>query len=492
MRKITQMDKLKIFVWSVLLMLTMFFCCNVNATETPVQETSVESPGGILTSITGESHIYPIQDGSGQYILKSDGFYCLTANGGVDAVPGVHYFDHADINGTIFNGYYYHGADGKFKAGNPELVQVQQIACNKIIFDGYYMVGNLGKMTAASQVRYLENVVMGDIVFDGFYYFDINGRLTVEPNVAEIHMTINDRIFDGNYYFGGLNGVLVDESGVTTDGIPVGEDGKVAGAEQLGMSKLQPQVESMVENFEGDWSVYVKDLNSGESFSINNRSMFSASLIKVFVLAKTYQDMEQVVAQELKLWKTGTDVSTAEAKVDDLTNAMITISDNEAFNELVRLQSDNYDFIDGANKINEYLSSEGYPETLVQHTLHPSGSNEIGIAENVNNMTSVEDCGRLLEKIIRGECISREASIEMLDLLENQQITWKIPEGLPQGVISANKTGETDLSQHDIAIVFGAKTTYILCVMSENWKNADDAIDDIRSISRVVYAYLNY
>ena len=82
--------------------------------------------------------------------------------------------------------------------------------------------------------------------------------------------------------------------------------------------------------------------------------------------------------------------------------------------------------------------------------------------------------------------------IEMLDLLENQQITWKIPEGLPQGVISANKTGETDLSQHDIAIVFGAKTTYILCVMSENWKNADDAIDDIRSISRVVYAYLNY
>lgn len=492
MQKMTQIDKLKVFVRSALILMTIIFCCNANAAEIPAQETIVESVSGILSSITGESHIYPIQDGSGQYILKSDGFYCLTANGSVDAVPGVHYFDHADINGTVFNGYYYHGADGKFKAGNPQLIQIQQIACNKIVFDGYYMVGNLGKMSAASQVRYLDNVAFGEIIFNGFYYFDINGRLTVEPNVAEIHMTINDRTFDGNYYFGGLNGVLVDESGVTTDGIPVGEDGKVAGAEQLGMSKLQPQLESMVENFEGDWSVYIKDLGSGDSFTINNRSMFSASLIKPFVMVKTYQDMEKVISQELALMQAGTEVSAAEEKVKDLVGKMITISDNEAYNELVRLQSGSYDFIDGANQTNVYLMSEGYKDTLVQHTLHPSASDEIGIAENVNNMTSVEDCGRLLEKIIRGECISREASVEMLDLMKNQQIIWKIPEGLPKGIVSANKTGETDISQHDIAIVYGAKTTYILCVMSENWKNADDAIDDIRSISRVVYAYLNY
>ena len=141
---------------------------------------------------------------------------------------------------------------------------------------------------------------------------------------------------------------------------------------------------------------------------------------------------------------------------------------------------------------NEYLITEGYKDTLVQHTLHPSASNEIGIAEDASNMTSVEDCGLLLEKIIRGQCVSEEASAEMLELLKNQQCTWKIPEGVPEGIVTANKTGETDQSQHDIAIVYGDKTTYILCVMSENWTNSDDAIDDIRSISRVVYAYLNY
>lgn len=491
MRKILQKKKLKSLIKTTIIATVFMCCCNISAAEQK-QEVIVEEKSPSLLSITGESHIYPIEDGSNQYILKSDGFYCLTAEGSIDTAPGVHYFDHADINGTIFNGYYYHDEHGKFRAGNPKLVQIQQIACNKIVFDGYYMVGNLGKMSASSQVRYLDNVVMGDLTFDGYYYFDINGRLTVEPNIAELHMNVNGRAFSGNYYFGGLNGVLVEESGVTADGIPVAEDGKVAGAEQLGMEKLQPQIEKMIEEFEGDWSVYVKDLSNGESFSINNRSMFSASLIKPFVLAKTYQDMEQVTAQELTLMKAGTDPSIAAAKINDLAWNMITISDNESFNELVRLQSEKYDFIDGANLSNEYLMSEGYADTLVQHTLHPSASNEIGIAEDVSNMTSVEDCGLLLEKIIKGECVSKEASEKMLELLKDQQCTWKIPEGLPNGVVSANKTGETDMSQHDIAVVYGNKTTYILCVMSENWTNSDDAIDDIRHISRVVYAYLNY
>ena len=74
-------------------------------------------------------------------------------------------------------------------------------------------------------------------------------------------------------------------------------------------------------------------------------------------------------------------------------------------------------------------------------------------------MTSVRDCGRLLEQIYRGECVSEEASAAMLDLLLNQQVTWKIPEGLDSSVVVANKTGETDTSQHDMAIVYGEKQT---------------------------------
>ena len=47
-------------------------------------------------------------------------------------------------------------------------------------------------------------------------------------------------------------------------------------------------------------------------------------------------------------------------KVDDLLWNMITVSDNESCNELGRLQSEKHDFLDGAEKVNEYLKKEGY------------------------------------------------------------------------------------------------------------------------------------
>mgnify|MGYP000609300149 CR=1 FL=1 len=165
---------------------------------------------------------------------------------------------------------------------------------------------------------------------------------------------------------------------------------------------------------------------------------------------------------------------------------MITVSDNESCNELGRLQSDTYDFIDGAKQVNKYLKKRDIRRPVIRaHCIrqHRNSLHLVGIIRQ-----QVTDCGKLLERIYRGECVSKEASEEMLDLLKNQQNTSKIPEGLGVDVPTANKTGETDEDQHDIAIVYGTKTTYILCVMSEN---ASNAIANIRNISRVVYNYLN-
>lgn len=79
----------------------------------------------------------------------------------------------------------------------------------------------------------------------------------------------------------------------------------------------------------------------------------------------------------------------------------------------------------------------------------------------------------------------------MLELLMNQKNTYKIPSGISAAVSIANKTGETDADQHDMAIVYGPKATYILCVMSQDFKNSSTAIENIRKISGAVYYYLN-
>ena len=71
---------------------------------------------GSLLSVTEESQILAIEDGSGKYLLKSDGFYCLNEDGTLETAPAVHYFDHLVIDGTVFDGYYYHDESGKFLA----------------------------------------------------------------------------------------------------------------------------------------------------------------------------------------------------------------------------------------------------------------------------------------------------------------------------------------------------------------------------------------
>ena len=451
-----------------------------------------------LLSVTEEAQIRPIQDGSGKYLMKSDGFYCLKEDGGKDAAAAVHYFDEMKIDGTVLDGFYYHDESGCYRAESPHIVKISKLTCMKPdengdtveqSFDGYYMVNNLGKLTAAPQVRYIDNLTMDGITFNGYYYFDENGRMVTETGMHELEMSSNGQMFSGTYYFGGTNGVLVQEAGTTPDGFPVDEIGKVQELENLGIENLKPQLESVIAGYDGNWSVYVQDLETGEEIILNDTPMYSASLIKAFVMAKTFEDMELVLENEAKQMKTDAENAAVQTKVDDLLTNMITVSDNESCNELGRLQSEKHDFLDGAQKVNEYLEKEGYSETSYQSTLHPSASPKLSLGER--NMTSVKDCGLLLERIYRGECVSEESSEQMLELLKRQENTTKIPEGVPADVKTANKTGETDEDQHDIAIVYGVKTTYVLCVMSEGWKSGGDAVENIRNISSMVYNYLN-
>ena len=450
---------------------------------------------GSLLSVTEESQILAIEDGSGKYLLKSDGFYCLNEDGTLETAPAVHYFDHLVIDGTVFDGYYYHDESGKFRAGNPYMTYLNLPAAAEeapeemeVSFEGYFMVNNLGKLTAAPQVRYMNDLKLNNQSFNGYYYFDEYGELVTETGIHELDMTSNGQHFEGMYYFGGENGLLVQEEGTTPEGLSVDETGRLKDGDKLGMGTLEPKLTEMLKSYPGEWSAYVKNLDSGEEILINNQSMYSASLIKAFVLADSYNEMENVMANEGQKLKKEADSPEVKVKVDDLICNMITVSDNESFNELVRLQSEKNDFKEGAEKINEYLKEEGYGDTSVQHTLAPSASPSTGLGGR--NTTSVKDCGMLLERIYKGDCVSKEASEEMLNILLQQEVDWKIPSGLSSDIKVANKTGETDTSQHDIAIVYGEKTTYIFCVMSQNCPEST-AIHTIRDLSRVVYYHLN-
>ena len=85
-------------------------------------------------------------------------------------------------------------------------------------------------------------------------------------------------------------------------------------------------------------------------------------------MAKTFEDMELVLENEAKQMKTDAENAAVQTKVDDLLTNMITVSDNESCNELGRLQSEKHDFLDGAQKVNEYLKKKDIRDKLSEHS----------------------------------------------------------------------------------------------------------------------------
>ena len=175
----------------------------------------------------------------------------------------------------------------------------------------------------------------------------------------------------------------------------------MTGLENLGIDTLKPQLEAMISGYDGEWSVYVKDLESNEDFALNDKPLYSASLIKTFVMAKTYQDMDDVLKNEAAQMKTTVDNTKVQDKVNTLLWNMITVSDNESCNELGRLQSDTYDFIDGAKQVNKYLKKRDIRRPVIrahcirQHrnALHLVGiiRQQLQIVENFLNGSTEEN-----------------------------------------------------------------------------------------------------
>ena len=104
-------------------------------------------------------------------------------------------------------------------------------------------------------------------------------------------------------------------------------------------------------------------------------------------------------------------------------------------------------------------------------------------------MIKYDECW-LLESIYNKKCISPESDKEMMNLLLAQQRNTKLPALIPKGIKIAHKTGELGGTENDVGIVFGPKTDYIICVMSNELKNTEDARTRISQISKITYEFL--
>ncbi len=245
----------------------------------------------------------------------------------------------------------------------------------------------------------------------------------------------------------------------------------------------------------GKWAVYVGDLKNSVSAyaptTANMERMQAASLIKLFIMGAVYERYEELSQTY------GSDT------LYGYLYPMITVSDNDAANALVGILGGGDSSV-GMGAVNAYCQSHGYDCTSMGRLL--LASNEFG-----DNYTSVVDVGKFLSEIYKtvygggGEDGENSGRIwsniqsygnmpyasEMLSLLAQQERTHKIPAGLPDGVKTANKTGELGDVENDAAIIYDTDNgnDLIIVFMSENLTEVGTAQQAISNAAGTIYDF---
>lgn len=229
------------------------------------------------------------------------------------------------------------------------------------------------------------------------------------------------------------------------------------------VADLEKTLEEMLKGFDGTWSIYFKRMDTEESFCINDSAMAAASLIKLYIFGAVMEDVKNGWL-DYEEWSEPLELMTV-------------YSDNDSCNLLI-------DAAGGFDYINDFIRQKGFENTELNRYMLGDRSAE--------NYTSAKETGELLEQALNGTYVSEEASALLLGYLENQYTLYKIPAGVPEGVKTANKTGELEDAEHDAAIVWSPACTYILVVMSNGLTPYDnDGIAQICEISKTVYNYIN-
>lgn len=245
--------------------------------------------------------------------------------------------------------------------------------------------------------------------------------------------------------------------------------------------KLEKDYVDVQEKAGESWAVSVMDLSTQAYSTVNaEKSMKSASVIKAFIMGAVYDKL---------VYPDGTDTASAdyEKTLKPLLTKMITVSDNDAANELVR-KLGNGDFAAGAAVVNEFCQERSYTSTHLGREFLASDPSD-------DNYVSASDCCRLLSDIYNGTLVNKDADSEMLELLKGQTVKTKIPQGVPDGVETANKTGELSdaklgVVENDIAIVFDKAHPYVIAVLSNDVKSNSAAQNTIAKISKDVYEFM--
>lgn len=262
--------------------------------------------------------------------------------------------------------------------------------------------------------------------------------------------------------------------------------------------KLQAKLQEAISGFNGDIGIYVKNLRTGKTVSINADTLFpTASIVKVPILLgimdkiqKGELQYDQEIVYKDSLLYEGSDIlgSFKSGETILLKKVMmlsLTTSDNTASLWLQSLAGT-------GTRINEILDNFGFKNTRVNSRTAGRENNRTIYGWG---QTTPAEIGTIFEKIYRNEIFSPAACERMMRCLgrnywdENEAISQ-----IPPTVEVFSKNGCVNAVRSEVLLVNAPHNPYIFCIFTKNnkdisWTHENEAWRMARKISLILWNY---
>ncbi|MBN1349209.1 serine hydrolase [candidate division KSB1 bacterium] len=259
------------------------------------------------------------------------------------------------------------------------------------------------------------------------------------------------------------------------------------------------QLQNLADEFGGTIGVAAKNLETGESISLNSQQKYpAASVIKVPVMVEFFTrvaegkiDPQKYVAlTDTNKWG-GSGVlqyfdGTTRIKLIDAVTLMIILSDNTATNLVIDALGDSHR--ERLDAVNRRMKALGLENTRLLNKMM-SWETKTDSPESIRYgvaVTTPADMALLLEKIARREAVSPAASAMMIDIMKKQQYDEMIPRFLPletDSIEIAHKTGSVTEVRNDVAIIHTMHGDYVLSIFCDDSQDHRYSADNAATLA---------
>jgi beta-lactamase class A len=263
-------------------------------------------------------------------------------------------------------------------------------------------------------------------------------------------------------------------------------------------NKLQKKIEGAIQAFNGDIGIYVKNLRTGKTVSINADTVFpTASIVKVPILIGVMDKIRRgelgydstIIYKDSLLYE-GSDIlgsfkNDEKILLKKVMMLMLTTSDNTASLWLQSLAGK-------GTRINEILDSLGLIYTRVNSRTPGRENNRTQYGWG---QTTPKEMGVIFEKIYRNEIFSPAACDRMMRSLGRNY--WDLNEAIsqiPPYIEVFSKNGCVNAVRSEVLLVNAPHNPYIFCIFTKNnkdtqWTYNNEAWAMARKVSLMLWRY---